>query len=89
MESLAAVLAGIRPCVRVDQQVCGEGGRAFKQLPTHVTLELSLLKRSHAVRVPFISSNFSINYLIVHIRIMLFTRTEVLNNVQDDYENVF
>lgn len=30
VEPLAAVLAGVRPRVRVDEQVCGESGGAFK-----------------------------------------------------------
>lgn len=43
VEPLAAVLAGIRASVRVDQQVCGQGRGAFECLPTHLALETSLL----------------------------------------------
>lgn len=41
MESLTAVLAGIRPGVRVDQQVGGQGGRSLKALAALLALEIS------------------------------------------------
>lgn len=43
VESLATVLTGIRPCVRVDQEVGGQSGRAFEYLPTFLTLKCSFL----------------------------------------------
>lgn len=43
VEALAAVLAGIGPCVRMDQQMCGEGGGTLECLPTHLALKTSFL----------------------------------------------
>lgn len=43
VESLAAVLARVRPRVRVDQKVCGQGGGAFEAFPTDFAVEAPLL----------------------------------------------
>lgn len=43
VESLSAVLTRIRPRIAVDEQVGGEGGRAFEALSTLFTLETPLL----------------------------------------------
>lgn len=43
MEPLAAVLAGVGPRVRVDEQVRGESGGALEGLATHLALEAFLL----------------------------------------------
>lgn len=43
VEPLAAELAGVRPGVRVDQEVRGQGGGALERLTAHFTLEASLL----------------------------------------------
>lgn len=43
VEPLAAVLAGVRPRVRVDEQMRGERGRALECLPAHLALEAFLL----------------------------------------------
>lgn len=53
VEALAAVLAGIGPCVRMDQQMCGEGGGTLECLPTHLALKTSFLvgKENHEVSV--------------------------------------
>lgn len=39
MEALSAVLAGVGPGVRVDQQVGGEGGGALEALAALLALE--------------------------------------------------
>lgn len=39
VEPLAAVLARVRPCVRVDQQVCGECGGSLEGLAALLALE--------------------------------------------------
>lgn len=44
VESLSTVLAGIWPCVWVDQEVGGQCGWAFEYLPTFLTLKCSFLK---------------------------------------------
>lgn len=51
VEALPAVLAGIGPCVRVDQEVSGEGGGTFECLPTHLALKASFLlgKENHGM----------------------------------------
>lgn len=43
VEPFATVLAGVRPGVGVDEQVCGQGGGALERLPAHLTLEAPLL----------------------------------------------
>lgn len=43
VEPLAAVLAGVRPSVRVDEQVCGECGGALECFATHLALEAFFL----------------------------------------------
>lgn len=43
VESLAAVLAGIRPRVRMDQQVRGQSGRPLKTFSADLTAENPLL----------------------------------------------
>lgn len=45
VEAFAAVLAGVGPGVRVDQQMSGQGGRALEQLPAHRTAKRPLLKQ--------------------------------------------
>lgn len=45
VEPLAAVLAGVGPRVRVDEQVRGESGGALEGLATHLALEAFLLIR--------------------------------------------
>lgn len=49
VEALATVLAGIGPCVWMDQQMSGEGGGTFECLPTHLALKASFLlqKENH------------------------------------------
>lgn len=42
VEPLAAVLAGIRPGIRVDEQVCGKRTRPFKTLAALLALEENL-----------------------------------------------
>ncbi len=49
VEPLAAVLAGVRPRVRVDEQVCGQSGRALEHLSTHLAAKATLLD-THARR---------------------------------------
>lgn len=44
VEPLAAVLAGVRPRVRVDEQVRGEGGGAFEGFAAHLALEAFFLR---------------------------------------------
>lgn len=44
VEPLAAVLAGVRPRVGVDEQVCGESGGAFEGFATHFTLKAFFLR---------------------------------------------
>lgn len=44
VESLATVLAGIWPCVWVDQEVGGQSGWAFEYLATFLALKCSFLK---------------------------------------------
>lgn len=44
MEPLAAILTGVGPGVRVDEEMRGEGGRAFECLPTHLALKTSFLR---------------------------------------------
>lgn len=43
VEALAAELAGVGPRVRVDEQVRGQGGRAFEGFAAHPALEAALL----------------------------------------------
>ena len=43
VEPLAAVLAGVRPGVRVDKKMRGQGGGAFERLATHLALEAFFL----------------------------------------------
>lgn len=43
MEALPTVLAGIRPGVRVDQQVSRQGGRSLEGLSAHFALKAFLL----------------------------------------------
>lgn len=43
VESLAAVLAGVRPRVRVDQQVSGQSGRPLEAFPADFAAENPLL----------------------------------------------
>lgn len=43
VEALAAELAGVRPRVRVDEQVGGQRGRALEGLAAHPALEAALL----------------------------------------------
>lgn len=51
MEPLAAVLAGVRPRVRVDEQVRGQRGGALEGFATHLALEaLFLIKRRKHVQ---------------------------------------
>jgi len=45
VEPLAAVLAGVGPRVRVDEQVGGQRGRPLERLPAHFALEAFLLKQ--------------------------------------------
>lgn len=44
VEAFAAVLTGVGPSVRVDQQVCGQSGRALEHLSTHFTAKVTLLR---------------------------------------------
>ena len=44
VEPLAAVLAGVGPCVGVDQQVGGQRGRPCERLAAHFALKALLLK---------------------------------------------
>lgn len=48
MEPLPAVLAGVRPSVGVDKQVCGKCAGTFERLPALLALEYFL----HAVHGP-------------------------------------
>lgn len=50
MEPLAAVLAGVRPRVRVDEQVRGKSGGAFECLATHFALEALFLFKDKCTR---------------------------------------
>lgn len=43
VEPLAAVLAGVRPGVWVDEQVRGQGGGALEWFPTHLALKTFFL----------------------------------------------
>lgn len=51
MESLPAVLARIRPRVRVDEQVRGERGGALEAFAADFTAEASLLDKKYAESV--------------------------------------
>lgn len=44
VEPLPAELTGVRPGVRVNEQVSGQSGRAFEGLTTHFTLKAFLLR---------------------------------------------
>jgi hypothetical protein len=55
VESLAAVLTGVGPGVRVDQQVRREGGGAFERFAALLALKDLL----HAVHGPATRSDFS------------------------------
>lgn len=43
VKPLPAELAGVRPRIRVDEQVSGQRRGAFESLPAHLTLEASFL----------------------------------------------
>lgn len=58
MEPLAAVLAGVRPRVRVDEQVCGESGGALECFAAHLALKaFFLIKEKRAKRVTHVSTH--------------------------------
>lgn len=59
VESLAAVLAGVRPRVRVDQQVCGQSGRPLEAFPTDFTAENPLLSINTHTHQPTVSGSLS------------------------------
>lgn len=44
MKSLAAVLAGVRPSIRVNQKMGGQRRGAFESLPAHLALKTSFLR---------------------------------------------
>lgn len=43
VKPFATVLAGVRSCVRVDEEVSGQGGRALKDLPAHFATKTAVL----------------------------------------------
>lgn len=57
VKSLAAVLAWVRPRVRVDQQVSGQRRGAFESLPAHLALETSFLYTQNEKRYCIMSDS--------------------------------
>lgn len=54
VEPLAAVLAGIRPCVGVDEEVRGQSGGALERFAAHLTLKaFFLIKDKHIKTISF------------------------------------
>lgn len=51
VEPFAAVLAGVGPGVRVDEEVRGQSGGALKRFATHLALEAFFLSKHGHTRV--------------------------------------
>lgn len=57
VEPLAAVLAGVRPRVRVDEQVRGQSGGALEGFPAHLALKAFFLVKEESKSVTQLSTN--------------------------------
>lgn len=84
VEPLATVLAGVRPCVRVNEEVCGQSRGALECFTAHLALEAFFLFQDIYVKKKPVTGSVYLTYKSIFVLVLNYNKTIFYKNTSLD-----